>query len=299
MLSILIVNWRTKDKLVCCLDSIRRHPPQEPFETIVVDNDSGDGSAEMVETDHPEVRLIRSGGNLGYAAGNNLAFSAAQGDLLLTLNPDTEFIDDSLQRAIDGLRAHPEWGIVGIRLLWPDGRTQRQVRGFPTVWGVLGEALRIDRLRPDSVWASWSLPRFNHEETGPAPQPMGTFLLFRRTALEAVGSPKRPFDEAFPIFFNEVDLLKRLHDAGHPCGLIAEAVCLHHHGSSTRQVRPAMIWESHRSLVRYLRKHERGPTRLLLPLMAVLSSTAALVRAKGFHAGFRPEHHHLQLEHDQ
>lgn len=255
----------------------------------MVDNDSADGSAAMVETEFPDARLIKPGANLGYAAGNNLAFGHAQGDWLLTLNPDTEFQDDSLSLACDALAEQPKAGCLAVRLVGPDGRTQRSVRGFPTPLGVMGQALGIDRLAPGSVWGSYSLPQFDYDRPGPAPQPMGTFLLFRREALAAVGDPRAPFDEKFPIFFNEVDLLYRLHKSGWSCWYEPRAHVLHHHGASTRQVRKSMVWESHRSLVRYFDKHLTGPARLWLPLVWLLATLSALVRAKGVYAGFRAQ----------
>lgn len=255
----------------------------------MVDNDSSDGSAAMVETEFPDARLFRPGKNLGYAAGNNLAFSHAQGELLLTLNPDTEFEDDTLARACAALAKQPRAGSLAVRLVGPDGRTQRSVRGFPTPLGVMGQALRLDHLFPDSVLGSYSLPKFDYDRPGPAPQPMGTFLLFRREALAMVGDPCAPFDEQFPIFFNEVDLLYRLDRAGWPCWYEPSGHVWHHHGASTRQVRKSMVWESHRSLVRYLRKHLAGPERLWLPLVWLLATLSALVRAKGFYAGFRAQ----------
>src|SRR5579883_1782889 len=98
-LSILIVNWNTKEHLLNCLESIRNHPPSSPFEVIVIDNASADGSYEAAMERFPEFKVIQSGSNLGYAEGNNLAFSKAAGDFCLTLNPDTIFEDDSLEVA--------------------------------------------------------------------------------------------------------------------------------------------------------------------------------------------------------
>lgn len=293
MLSVLIVNWNTKDMLRSCLASIAAHPPKDEFEVIVVDNASTDGSPEMMELEFPQWRLIRSGSNLGYAAGNNLAFNVASGEYLLTLNPDTEFEDDSLTTALETLVGRPEYGVLGLKLIGPDKTVQKSVRGFPTILGVIGAWTKLDSLAPIGPLGSYSLPAFDYSKDGPAPQPMGTFLLFRRTSLETVGDPKRPFDEDFPIFFNEVDLLARLSEAGLPCWYTAKAHVLHHHGASTRQVRKSMIWESHASLVRYFKKHLKGPGRALLPAIAVAAWVGAFVRAKGHHAGFRTQRHNL------
>jgi GT2 family glycosyltransferase len=296
-LSILIVNWNTRDKLEACLASIEKLEFPWDYEVIVVDNNSCDGSADMVASRFPWARLIASRGNTGYAVGNNLAFAAATGNHLLTLNPDTEFTHNCIVMCVEKLSTFPQFGAASVRLILPDGTTQRSVRGFPTLAGVFGALTRLDRAFPLSPLGSYTLPHYDHEVSQEAPQPMGTFLLFRREALAQVGDPRAPFDEAFPIFFNEVDLMLRLHQKGWKCWHLAEGSVLHHHGSSTRQVKKAMIWESHKSLVRYWSKHLQGPERLLLPVAAVLSYAAAFIRAKGFHAGFRPEHHHLQLEH--
>lgn len=299
VLSILIVNWNTRDKLDACLSSIRAFPPHVQHEVIVVDNASTDGSGVMLREKHPWVRAILSQGNTGYAAGNNIACAAASGAFLLTLNPDTEFRDDSLQKALDFLSAHPRAGAVGIKQILPNGAVQRSIRGFPTFLGLTGSGTGLDRLFPNSPFGSYSLPSFDHEVTQQAPQPMGTFILFRREALEGAGNPRSPFDPIFPIFFNEVDLLLRVKKAGWEIWHCAEASCLHHHGSSTRQVKPKMVWESHYSLVRYLKKNAEGLDRLFLPLASVLSYVTALVRARGIHGGFQPDHHHLQLEHPE
>ena len=285
MLSVLIVNWNTRDLLRACLASLREHPATGGMETIVVDNASADGSAAMVRDEFPEAILVASPVNTGYAKGNNLAFARAGGDRLLTLNPDTEVLEGTLDGALSALDRHPAAGAVAVRLVGTDGATQRSVRGFPTPLGIAGDLLKVRRGPLDA----YRLARFDYEKEGPAPQPMGTFLLFRREALVAVGAPSKPFDEAFPIFFNEVDLLKRLDDAGWPTVYTPAVRVLHHGGESTKQVRKAMIWESHRSLVRYLKKHRgTGLGALALPLVAALVSLAAFVRARGTHEGFRP-----------
>ena len=288
MLSLLIVNWNTKDVLAECLASLARHAPSTPFEVLVLDNASHDGSAAMVAERFPECRLIVSERNLGYAGGNNALFAEATGDLLLTLNPDTAFKDDTLQRAVEHMHAHPETAVLAIRLVGTDGLTQRSVRGFPTALGILGDITGLGKRFPGSGLDAYRLTAFDYDKPGPAPQPMGTFLLFRRSALEAVGDPLKPFDERFPIFFNEVDLLYRLHQAGLPCAYVPDMHVLHHGGESTRQVRKSMIWESHKSLSRYLWKHHgRG---LNAPLTAAISCcvyVAAFLRARGYDGGFR------------
>lgn len=284
-LSLLLVNWNTRDLLLVCLASIRLYPPSVPFEVIVVDNASRDGSAEAVRTEFPEVHLIESGRNAGYATGNNLAFAAGSGEFLLTLNPDTEMRSGTLDAALDALRRNPRFGATGVRQIGNDGQVQASVRGFPSVLGIFGDLSGLAARFPRSIWDTYRSTGFDYDSEGPAPQPMGTFLLFRRGSIP---NPTAPFDEGFPIFFNEVDLLKRMAEAGWPAMYTPRAEIRHHGGESTRQVRPLAIWESHRSLVRYLRKHQ-SPLKnfLILPWLAPLLYASALFRARGYRAEFR------------
>jgi GT2 family glycosyltransferase len=298
MLSIVIVNWNTRDLLLACLKSIENNPAEEPMEVIVVDNHSSDGSADAVAQQHPNVRLIALDSNTGYAHANNVGIAAASGDAILTLNPDTEIQPGALQIALNTLRSDSKTGCVAARLVdaSPPHATQHSVRGFPTLVGIFGMFSGIDRLFPRSKLASYRLPAFDYGRKQNTPQPMGTFLLFRADALAQVRLAQGPFDEQFPIFFNEVDLLFRLHQKGLSSIFEPDAVVFHHGGASTRQTKKAMIWESHASLMRYFRKHGTGFERLILPICAVFIYAIAFIRARGYSPGFRSEHHDLQLE---
>jgi len=287
MLSIVIVNWNTRDQLEFSLKSLHKYPAKLGQSIIAVDNASSDGSAAMVRQQFPTVTLIEPGINTGYAAGNNLGFAVCTTEAILTLNPDTEVLDGTLDRAFIAFDAQPTAGAVAARLVGHDGQTQASVRGFPTYRGVLGDALGIAARRPGSAWDAYRRHDLNYTVAQWVPQPMGTFLLFRRSALAKVGNPAAPFDPQFPIFFNEVDLLWRLAQVGHPCWYDPSVVVRHLGGASTRQVRPRMIWESHRSLARYWAKHPPSPqSRWFHPGIKALLYVGAFIRARGYHAGF-------------
>lgn len=289
MVSVIIVNWNTRDLLDTCLASVLRSTGLDGLEVIVVDNFSSDGSAEMVRSKYPSVILKAETTNHGYAKGNNIGFSLAEGDWILTLNSDTEIKPDVLHKTIRAMSALPKVGCAGVTQIGIDGRVQRSVRGFPSVIGILGDITGLGKMFPRSIFDSYRMVGFDYAETGPAPQPMGTYLMFRREALSAINAVRDPFDEDFPIFFNEVDLLKRLAASGWQTYYLSEISILHYGGESTKQVRKNMIWESHKSLVRYLWKHHgRSAMALILPLISAVVYVAALVRAKGYHAGFRP-----------
>lgn len=290
MLSILIVNWNTRDLLDACLASVVQF--SSDVEVIVVDNASSDGSAAMIAAKHPWVKLISSAKNLGYAGGNNLAYSHSSGEFVLLLNPDTKIYEDTLALAVSTLIGLPEYGALGARQIFTDGTTQASVRGFPSFWGLVGDFTKLGRLIPGLD--SYRLGRFDYNKAQDVPQPMGTFLLLKREAIESmqsnlsnksnvIASPL--MDENFPIFFNEVDLLFRLRQMGWKTWYEPTVRVLHHGAEGTKQVRKNMIWESHRSLVRFLEKHRLVP---FLPILRPLILLAAFIRARGVHEGFKP-----------
>jgi GT2 family glycosyltransferase len=235
-------------------------------------------------------------------------------EFILTLNPDVEFFDNSLRVAVNEMRSRPDVGAMGIRLVDPDGvTTQASIRSFPRPSAIIPEMLGLSRLLP-SVFGQYRMHGFDYGKSQEIEQPMGTFVLYRVAALsdtsfrpersgveesrsqrsldfarDDVGAAAGPFDPQFPIFFNEVDLLQRIATAGWKIWYCAEARLTHHGGASTRQVRKPMIWESHRSLVRYYRKwYCRWWSAPLLWLFAGLVYLGALVRARGWSDGFKP-----------
>lgn len=265
-LSVIIVNWNTAALLRACLLSLRKAVTELAggAEVIVVDNASSDGSAAMVRGEFPEVRLIANDRNAGYAAGNNQGLRMAQGEAVLLLNPDTEVPAGALERLLNVLEAHPDVGAVAPRLIGPDGRPQASVRGFPAPGALLAECLGLAALFPRSRrLGSYRLRHWPLDDERDVDQPMMSCLLIRRQALDDVGL----LDEAFPIFFNDVDWCYRARQRGWRIRFTPRVDVLHHGGASTSQVRRDMIRESGRSLERFYQKHYRG--RLWAPVYAL------------------------------
>ncbi|HEX8236791.1 MAG TPA: glycosyltransferase family 2 protein [Abditibacteriaceae bacterium] len=278
MLSILIVNWNTRDLLRACLLSLRHTCRELDHEIIVVDNASHDSSAAMVREEFPEVLLLANQNNVGYAAGNNQAYAQAGGALIWLLNPDTEVQPGAPQAMSGFLETKPHCGAVASMLVdVHTGRPQRSCRTFPTpaaLWvEALGLARRFSRSRR---FGFYRMGWWNYADTRPVEQPMASSLLLRRQAIDDSGGL---FDEQFPIFFNDVDLAWRLHQAGWPIWYVPQAKVLHHGGASTRQVRPAMIRESHRSLRLFYEKHWRASmSPLLFTATMLMMQTAGALR---------------------
>ena len=286
VLSIVIVNWNTRDYLRRCLDSIAENPPKAEHEVIVVDNASPDGRADMVRSEFQCARLIANQDTKGYAEGNNQGMEIARGEYVLLLNPDVEVTPGALDALIECAERHPDAAAVGCRLVGEDGQLQPSLRSFPEPWGVLFEYTKLSKLFPGSRrFASYRMTWFNYDREMEVDQPMGSCLLLSRGAISDVGM----FAKEFPIFFNEVDWLYRAKQTGWKVWFTPAAEVVHAGGASTRQRRPAMVRESHRSMKLFYDKHYRG--RIAAPVYwfiiaaisinSVLAFWQASLRSKG------------------
>jgi GT2 family glycosyltransferase len=271
-LSVVIVNWNTRDLLRACLHSLRAALVASPLsaEILVVDNASADGSAALVAAEFPEARLFANRENRNYAGGNNQGIAAATGDYLLLLNPDTEVPVGAPDALVALLRENPRVGAVSPALVYPDGRLQSSVRGFPTPHALLGEVTGLARLLPRTAWASYRPDDLPLDRPSSVDQPMASAFLVRKAALDPIGA----FDEQFPLFFNDVDLCFRLKQAGWEIWYDPRVRVVHVGGASTRQVRPEAIRRSHEGLRRYYQKHYRG--KLPAPVYAAIIALIGL-----------------------
>ncbi len=252
-LSICIVSWNVKRALGDCLDSIREVRPALRYEVVVVDNASDDGSGDMVREKFPESELIRNHSNLGFAAACNQAIRRSRGRYMVLLNPDTRVREGALEEMVGFLDARPAAGGGGPRLIYPDGRHQPSVRAFPTfksslqqftLLGDLGlfRGARSRYLRLD----------FPYDRAAVVDQPMGAALFLRREALEEVGL----LDEGFFLYFEEVDLCRRLTGAGRLLWYNPLSIIVHEGGRSTEQAGARARYWFLQSQFRYFSKQE-------------------------------------------
>jgi GT2 family glycosyltransferase len=274
-LSIVIVNWNTRDLLRACLASLRAALADSTLrtETIVVDNASADCSAAMVAAEFPEARLLANAENRNYAAGNNQGLEAATGRHILLLNPDTEVPPGAVEALVALLAERPKAGAVSPALVSPDGRVQPSVRGFPTPLALFGELTGLARLAPASALGAYRVHALPEDAPASVDQPMASAFLVRKQALDRSGY----FDEQFPLFFNDVDLCYRLKRAGWEILYEPRVKIVHVGGASTRQVRPQALRLSHEGLRRFYAKHYRG--RLAWPAYAAIMISIHLAGA--------------------
>lgn len=278
-LSILIVNWNTRELLLACLRSLAEARPALAVEILVVDNASGDGSAEAVASEFPDVRLFRNEANVGFAGANNQALAASRGRLALLLNPDTLVAPGQLEPMVAYMDAQPDVGILGPRLVYEDGSYQISALRFTQPWDMYYELARFPRLlQPPAQRSPRRLIPLDPVEATPVEYVMGAALLIRRRVVEAIG----PMDEAYFMYAEEVDWCFRTRAAGWDVRYFPGATVTHLEGRSTRQVPDRMLAYRFASTLRFMRLHygQRAvrQARLLLAVAAWQNTLLALAR---------------------
>jgi hypothetical protein len=229
---VVIVNWNTRDRLRDCLASLGEHLSAVPHEILVVDNDSSDGSAEMVSDEFPEVRLMPNDENVGFGRANNQAMRVARGDWFLLLNSDTLLTDDSVARLFTEVRTDPRVGVAQCRLILPDGRTQHSVYRFPSLWrGVIG-ALGLYKLVPKPWAGSFLLAsHWDYANEREVDWVMGAFMLVPRQVFEQTGG----FDESIFMYGEDMEWSYRISDKGWQVRYYPSASVIHFdHASSDK-----------------------------------------------------------------
>lgn len=274
VLSIIIVNWNTREHLQACLRSVFACPPAEPFEVWVVDNASSDGSAEMVRQQFPQVHLIANSENLGYGRANNQALRQAQGEFALVLNSDIEVMPGALQALIDFMREHPEAQAAGGQLILPDGRIQPSCSQRLTLWAVFCEQTLLAKAFPRSrLFGSYNLTWWSYDSVREVEQVVGACLLLRR---QADGSFPL-FDERYFMYAEDTELCHRIRRAGGRIYYVPHAKFKHHLGASSEQesIRAEMVKAYNRSRILFFREVYGAWS---VPIYRLLIATGALLR---------------------
>lgn len=250
-LSVVVLSWNTKDLTLACLRALFAEPPARPREVVVVDNGSEDGSADAIAAEFPQVVLERNAENRGYSGGNNQGARRSRGRWLCLLNSDTEVRPGALDQLVDWLSEHPDYGMVAPRLVNPDGSVQRACMAFPgpftalcfdTIWGRF----------PPGKWVDdhYHMRAFDHLHSRDVDQPPGACCVIAREEYLDMGG----LDEDLWLFFNDVDLCRRLRERGRRIRYLAEAEVMHHVGGSTKGYGKFVVtW--HRNRIAYYRKH--------------------------------------------
>ncbi len=232
-LSIIIVNYNVKEFLENALISIKKATEGINAEIFVVDNASEDGSVEMVKQKFPEVKLIANDRNLGFAKANNQALKLAQGKYILLINPDTVVQEDTFKVLISFLESNPDCGMVGCKILNPDGTLQLACRrSFPTPWVAFTKMLGLSSLFPKSkIFARYNLTYLDPEQVTEVDAVSGSFMMIRREVYEQVGG----LDEDFFMYGEDIDWCYRIKKAGWKIYYVPHTQIIHFKGESTKR----------------------------------------------------------------
>jgi GT2 family glycosyltransferase len=254
VLSVVIVSYRCKELLMQCLATIRVGADGMPSQVIVIDNASDDGTVEEVGEAFPWVRLVSAPGNIGFAAASNRGIELASGEHVLLLNPDTLTPAGSLRKAVEALEERPEVGMLGCKLVQPDGSLDHAAkRGFPTPSSALAYFTGLSRLRPRSPrLARYTAGHLSPDEPALVDAVNGAFMLVRRKALAEVGA----LDEDFWLYMEDLDWCYRFWQAGWPVLYWPGTEVVHVKGGSATKNRS---WRAnrafHRGMWLFYRKH--------------------------------------------
>lgn len=230
-LSVSVVSYRTPGLLRQCLEAIATERAALDLEAIVVDNASGDGSAELVEATFPWVRLVRNARNVGFSAAHNQAIGTSRGRYHLLLNSDAAPLPGALRTLVQFLDAHPRAAVAGPKLRYPDGRVQPSRRRFPTSATLFFESTQLQRFWPDNaILRRYYVADRSDDETQDVDWLVGACLCARREAIEAVGL----LDERFFMYSEEADWCRRFRAAGWSIAYVPSAEVRHLEGGSSR-----------------------------------------------------------------
>ncbi len=279
-LSVTICSWNTKADLRACLESLRTVAGEGSFEVVVVENASVDGSAQMVAEEFPEVRLLAQDRNLGFTGGHNLAIEQRRGAHVALLNSDTIVHPCALMTILDYMQGHPEAGIVGPKLLNPDGSLQYSCRRFPNPIAAAFRNTPLGRLFPKNRFTrDYLMQDWGHDKPREVDWVSGAALFARGDLVEKIGA----LDPAYFMYCEDVDWCRRAWDAGYKVVYLPQAVITHAIGRSTDRVANKMIVRFHRSMLRFYSKHLLPKAKLpARPFLWAFAATALSTRASLF-----------------
>ncbi|MGI5827199.1 MAG: glycosyltransferase family 2 protein [Patescibacteria group bacterium] len=221
-LSIIIVNYRSKNKLVNCLNSINSADLSGlSYEVLVVDNDSGD---DLSDLKYPWLRIINSGANLGMGKGNNFGIAQSSGAQILISNPDIVFTPDAIKKLYYYLKANPKVGLVGPKLLNPDGSLQYSCVRFPKFYTPLLRRTFVGQFFPGRI-NHYLMKHADHNQTQVVDWILGACFMVRRSEIK----DNLLFDERYFMYFEDVDLCRQIRTRGQKVVYFPAAEVTHNH----------------------------------------------------------------------
>lgn len=290
-ITVSIISYNTKDLLRACLNSIYRNREGIDYGIIVVENNSSDGSADMVRARFPKVKLIINRENVGFARANNQVIKRSKGKYILLLNSDTVVISDAIRKMVDFMDNHPEAGVVGCRKLNPDLTVQPSVSTLPAAWTTFLSFFGVKRLltspqqrklvakffgpflgKSIGSYLDWYLK--DDRKVRSVDFVTGACFLIRRETIEQVGL----LDENFFMYLEDADWCRRIKQEGWGIYIYENAQVIHGVGETFRRGGDIISLERCRSRYYYFQKHHGRKSVLFLKIIII---SALLLRGIG------------------
>jgi GT2 family glycosyltransferase len=231
--SICIVTWKVKDLVLECIRSIHENTKIASYEIIVVDNNSGDGTCDVLRKKTPSVKVLENSENKGFSRANNQAIKEASGTYILFLNPDTKLITNAIDKMAGFLDDNRDFGAVGCKLIYPDGRIQYDcARTFPTPLRQLSYLLMLNLIFPKyTTFSTVELEYWDHMDSRDVDCLSGACLMTRKEIIHELNG----FDENLFMYGDEVDLCYRIKKLGWKAYYLSSEEIIHYGGASTKK----------------------------------------------------------------
>lgn len=272
-LTIAVINWNTKDYLEKCLDSIYKTGASYPFEVVVVDNLSSDGSQQMVKARYPQTKLIESQVNLGYGKAANRVLSQVDSKYVLLLNSDVEMFPQSIDSMIDFAEKNPKAGVIGPMLLNHDGSLQYSCRNFPSFKSGALHAMTGFLYSNNPATKEYKLADWDHEKEREVDWLSGACMLLRKDAVEKVGF----FDGNYFMYAEDMDLCYRLKQGGWVTYYNPESKVCHYIGASSSYQPSRMLIGHHKSIYKFCAKQYKGFTKVVIAVGLTVRAAVLII----------------------
>ena len=279
--SVIIVNWNTKELLVACINSIKNETHNATLEIIVVDNASTDGSQEALKQRFPDVTLIQNKENFGFAKANNIGIQASRGKYICLVNSDVQVKSVCIDRMINYMEHHPEIGMLGPKIFLPGGDVQLSCQRFPSLWRQFCSAICLHWIFPQSkIFTGTENRSFSYDKISKVDVLIGAFWLLRRKALDQVGL----LDETFFFYGEDKDWCKRFWAKKWEVIFFPDAEIIHFTGGSSTDTPAKYYIQLHRANLQYWEKHYSNSVLKCAKTIMMLHQIVRIVLRSGLYA---------------
>ena len=281
-LSCIIVNYQQSESLKGCLNSIYQTIQEIDFEVIIIDNSQEDLGLQSLKENYPKVQIVYNPTNVGFSKANNQAAKIARGKFLFILNPDTILKEQAINSMFKHIRSNLEIGVLGPKVLNPDGSLQYSCRRYPTLWtGLFNRYSIFSRLFPQNRFTRrYLMLDFEHNETSPVDWLSGCCLMIPKSVFEEVNG----FDENYFLFNEDIDLCRMLNQSGKKVIYFPEAKVIHKVSTSNSKTTSRVIIQRHLGMMYYFKKHHsknlliRGIVNFFISTRGILQLFTNLVK---------------------